>query len=107
MLTSRNVVPLNRSRGGWLCSGQRISRSFSSVDCLNRSTRILSKSETTENILTWKCSKQVTDAMYIPGERQHLFESGNCLSPPREGLDKRLQMLKMGLISYFYADLRA
>jgi len=36
------------------------SRSLSPVDFLNRSTRILSKSVSTENILAWNCSNKKT-----------------------------------------------
>jgi hypothetical protein len=47
---SRREFPWNRTRGDRWCSGQRISRSFSCVACLNCSTRTRSKSGKT----TWK-----------------------------------------------------
>jgi hypothetical protein len=58
MLMSRSELPWKRSRGACRCSGQRTSRSFSSVACLKRSTDVLSKSVSTENILAWICCKQ-------------------------------------------------
>lgn len=63
MLTFRKVSPWNRIRGGWWWSGQRTSRNLSSVACLNRSTRSLSKSVSTENILARNCCKQKTKSM--------------------------------------------
>jgi hypothetical protein len=63
MLMSRSEVPWNRSRGACRWSGQRTSRSFSSVACLNRSTDDLSKSVSTKNILTRNCCKQKTSVV--------------------------------------------
>jgi hypothetical protein len=63
MLMSRSEFPWKRTLGACRCSGQRTSRSFSSVACLNRSTRVLSKSVTTDNILTWNCCKHKLDAV--------------------------------------------
>jgi hypothetical protein len=100
---SRSELPWNRSRGDWRCSGQRTSRSFSSVACLNRSTHVLSKSVSTENILTRNCCKQKTritsplGAIVLGLTVAHPQRSGP--TGVNWGLDKGTGALRMGLIS--------